>query len=404
LHSNADLKATLRLLGSANIRAMRVKLLIPAAVVAVTAVSVAIFVLITGGGEESGEGDETVTDFAPVRAYTGFHIDTQDWPGLGPTAFVDRVGAGSPAQLVGLQQADVVRQVGGAQVTNAKEVYAEIEKKSPGDSLDIEVHRYDQRLLAPNRPLPEPEKLTLTLELVEEPRPGASIVWVPYTAMDEQDQLRMGVILSEVTRPLAQHYGIAEPSGVLVRSALPRIDSEQWLQEGDVIMSFDGRKVVSLSRLQEAVRNAPEDKSITIGVRRGSQDLKFTLDALGPSVPGANALPAQARERLHDAIKNGGLHPDHLQIIASSHRRTDPTPGQSFHGAGTIKKLSDSSITIQLFGTGSEWKLAIDSSTIVAGIGARGLSDLNVGEFVELFSSGDTANRIYSKAAPLRQP
>jgi membrane-associated protease RseP (regulator of RpoE activity) len=380
---------------------MKSRLLILAVVAIIAAASIAAFILTSRGDEEPNPDEQAVTEFAPVRAYAGFTIDRQGFDGSGSPAVVARVGSGSPAEQAGLGQSDVVAQIAGVTVNDAHEVYSEIEKRRPGESIDIEVHRYDFRLVASNRPLPEPEKLTLTVALVEEPL-DAGIFWLPSTAMNYEDQIRLGLFLSEITLPLAQHFGIDEPGGALVRQRLPTWFDKGTL-DGDVIKSFDGKPVTSVGQLQRLVDQAPEGKPITIGVRRGGQDLKFTLDALGPNVPCANHLPAQARKRLQAAIESGGLHPQHLQALGSSYRGRDPTPGESTVRARTIKKLSDSAITIEMYDTGGKWTLSISPSTNVAVRGApNGLADLSVGDFVEMFSSADAARNIISKSAPLR--
>jgi PDZ domain len=226
---------------------------------------------------------------------------------------------------------------------------------------------------------------------------------VPYTRVGVQDQLRLGAYLADITEPLAQHFGIQQPGGVLVYMTLPRL-WEKGPAEGDVIHSFNGNSVTSLSQLQELVDKTPEDDSITLGVRRGGETLKIKLESLGPSVPGVNHMSAEARERLLAALDRGDLHRDHLQgLRPQSSKAPDPTATRS--GFGAITKFSDSSITIELFDTGSRWTLAILPSTSVAGYGARnGLADLNVGEFVEVIARNDKAEYIYSKSAPLRPP
>jgi hypothetical protein len=55
-----------------------------------------------------------------------------------------------------------------------------------------------------------------------------------------------------------------------------------------------------------------------------------------------------------------------------------------------------------VYETGTEWTLAVLPTTMVTGYGApNGFADLNVGEFVQVFSRGDTATNINSKSAPL---
>jgi hypothetical protein len=162
---------------------------------------------------------------------------------------------------------------------------------------------------------------------------------------------------------------------------------KEGLLEGDVIKTFDGKTVKSLKQLQTIIDNTPEDRAIKIGVQRGDQTLEFGLDSLGPNVPHSNHLPAPARVRLKAALERGDLHPDHLPVAASSYRGRDPTPGESTGRNGTIKRLSGSSITIELYETGTEWTQAILPATTVAGYRApNGIADLNVGEFVQVLT------------------
>ena len=302
--------------------------------------------------------------------------------------------------------ADVVGKLDGVPVGNAPEVYAEIEKKQPGDSIELEVLRYDFGLYTPSRPFPEPEKLTLKIDLVEEPASSTSSIWVPWTGVKAEDQARLGAYLADITQPLAQRFGIEEPGGALVYMRLPIWFYQQGLLEGDVIKSFDGKGVTSLKQLQTLVDKTPEDKAIKIGVQRGDQTLEFTLDSLGPSVPGVNHLPAPARFRLKAALERGDLHPDHLPLLSGSYRRTDPVRGEPTSRNGTISALSESSITIELYDTGTNWTVAVVPSTSVGGYGApNGLLDLNVGEFVGVLTrDGVTIGQISSKSAPLRPP
>jgi hypothetical protein len=381
---------------------MKVKLLTLAAVTAAVVVSVAVFALTTGGSTESNQDEETITEFAPVRAYAGFRIDTQEWPGLGATGIIT-VGQGTPAEQAGMREGDVVRKVGGENVLTGQDVYAQIEKKRPGQSIEIEVDRIDFSRVRTGSPLHDPEKLTFKLELLEEPAPGTDYVWTPWTGLKYEDQLRLGAYLADVTKPLAEQFGIASPGGAFVHLRLP-VWFDKGLEDGDVIRSFDGKTVTSLKQLQALVDKSPEDRPIQIGVQRANQALEFTLQALGPSLPGANSLPAHVRERLDPAIESGGLHPFHLPLLANSFRRTDPAAGQSAARDGTIKRLSDSSITVELFDTGKEWTLGVDSSTLVLGDGAPGgLAGLSVGEFVFIFTiDGRTTKQITSRSAPLR--
>jgi S1-C subfamily serine protease len=144
---------------------MKLKLLILAVVAAIAAASIAVLVLATRGGEESSEGEEALAEFAPVRAYAGFSVYTEGWAApTGTTALVGFVGPDTPAELAGLQRSDTIRRAAGTSVTKSEDVLAEIEKRRPGDSIEIEIDRYVGPF--PAGGLPEPEKHTLRIDLV----------------------------------------------------------------------------------------------------------------------------------------------------------------------------------------------------------------------------------------------
>ena len=100
-------------------------------------------------------------------------------------------------------------------------------------------------------------------------------------AMDVQNQLRqsgrvsrgrIGVVIQEVSRELAESFGLPKPAGALVNAVEKGGPAEKaGIETGDIILKFDGKPVVSsgdLPRLVGATR--PGSKSVVEIWRKGA--------------------------------------------------------------------------------------------------------------------------------------
>jgi len=251
--------------------------------------------------------------------------------------------------------------------------------------------------------LPETEPLRVRVELIEEPRPGGPYIRLPSADLRREDELRLGLLLSDITRPLAEHFGLAGPEGVLI--AMPPLPgtaaAEAGIELGDVLLEIMGQPVNRLHDVQAVVDSLDEDEPLEVLVRRGSQDQTYMLVPLGPSVPGANQFPPEVRRRLADAIARGDLDASRVEIaIRQDFWSDDPEPGVATLRIGPITALSPGSITIEVYSTGRPWTLDVTPETEMAGPGA--FDDLSVGEYVQVFTQdGRTAMLIVSLAEPL---
>lgn len=101
-------------------------------------------------------------------------------------------------------------------------------------------------------------------------------------AMEAADQLKaqgyvsrgwLGVIIQEVSRDLAESFGLDKPAGALVAQVLPGSPAEAaGFQEGDVIIGFNGREIGLSSELPAQVgRVTPGDKASVELIRNGKQ-------------------------------------------------------------------------------------------------------------------------------------
>jgi len=107
-------------------------------------------------------------------------------------------------------------------------------------------------------------------------------------AMEVADQLRdqgyvkrgwLGVIIQEVTRDLAESFGLDKPSGALVAQVLPDSPAlAAGLKEGDVIISFNGREIGLSSELPSQVGRVAPGKSAEVEIFRNGKMLMLEVE------------------------------------------------------------------------------------------------------------------------------
>ncbi len=121
---------------------------------------------------------------------------------------------------------------------------------------------------------------------------GLSFAIPMNVAMDVVEQLKangevqrgwLGVVIQEVSRDLAESFGLDKPEGALVAKVLPGSPAQAaGLMEGDVIFSFDGMPINRSSDLPHHVGRVKPDSDAVVGViRNGSrQNIDVTIGVL----------------------------------------------------------------------------------------------------------------------------
>jgi len=133
-------------------------------------------------------------------------------------------------------------------------------------------------------------------------------------AMEVADQLReqgyvdrgwLGVIIQEVTRDLAESFGLEKPSGALVAQVLPDSPAEAaGFKEGDVIIGFNGREIGLSSELPAQVGRVAPGKTAAVDVYRDGKTL--TIDVEIGLLPSQDEL-AKSRMAPEEANKTVSL-------------------------------------------------------------------------------------------------
>jgi len=123
-------------------------------------------------------------------------------------------------------------------------------------------------------------------------------------AMDAVEQLKakgrvsrgwLGVLIQDVTRDLAETFGMKQPSGALVAQVLPDSPAEKaGFEPGDVVLRYNGQDVTSSGNLPQLVGATRVGESAQVQVlRKGQpQDLTVVIGEL-PDEDGVAAKPGK---------------------------------------------------------------------------------------------------------------
>lgn len=133
-------------------------------------------------------------------------------------------------------------------------------------------------------------------------------------AVDVADQIKntgkvsrgwLGVLIQEVTRELAESFGMKNPHGALVAKVLEDSPAEAaGLQVGDVIVEFNGKKVTRSSSLPPLVGRTPVDKDAKVTIIRNKQ--KKTIRVRIAQLP-TDITQATMDNKVEEEIKESRL-------------------------------------------------------------------------------------------------
>ena len=106
-------------------------------------------------------------------------------------------------------------------------------------------------------------------------------------AMNVVDQIKsqgyvsrgwLGVVIQDVTRELAESFGLDKPKGALISKVLPNSPAAvAGFEPGDVILNFDGKKVLTSSDLPPIVGRVEIGKVVSVEVMRNNKPVKMQV-------------------------------------------------------------------------------------------------------------------------------
>ncbi len=99
----------------------------------------------------------------------------------------------------------------------------------------------------------------------------------------------LGVMIQDVTRELAESFGMSKPGGALVAKVLPDSPAAKaGINTGDIIMAFNGHAIDMSSELPPVVGTSRIGQSVPVKILRNGKEK--TLKVLIDSLPGEESL------------------------------------------------------------------------------------------------------------------
>ncbi len=147
----------------------------------------------------------------------------------------------------------------------------------------------------------------------------------------------LGVLIQDVTRDLAEPFGLPHPVGALVSQVLPESPAEEsGLRAGDIILSFDGIEVPTSSSLpplvgvtkvgvtvQVELMREGEQREVAVTLAELPEDETALVQPGRPAAPAANRLGLVMREVPEDQRELLGL--EHQGVLVD---RVETGPGE----------------------------------------------------------------------------
>lgn len=164
-----------------------------------------------------------------------------------------------PAQKAGLKPGDVIVQVGSRRVWEVKDLQQIVRHMAVGEEVTLVILRDADRLTVPIR-----------------------IARMPQEAADGLAAEALGLIVRGFDAALAERLGLGRQGGVRVVVVERGSPAERaGLQPGDMVLSVDGRDVVSPADYAAAFRQAAGP--VRLRLLRGSNPLMVTIEVPGLS-------------------------------------------------------------------------------------------------------------------------
>jgi len=195
----------------------------------------------------------------------------------------------SPAGKAGLKEKDVITEVNGQRVEGAAQFRRMIHEIPAGRAAQLTVWRDGHA-----------QTLSATLGKSEERHdkwmgatPGAFAFRMPDVQIPEMPSLdlggemgvlaggrpRLGIDAEDIGGQLGSFFGAPDGEGILVRSVNSGSPAEKaGMKAGDVIVSFNGERVLSLGDLRQKLASQDDAKTAKIGVLRNRSEVSLTVE------------------------------------------------------------------------------------------------------------------------------
>jgi Do/DeqQ family serine protease len=172
---------------------------------------------------------------------------------------VGHVYPGTGAEKAGLASGDIIKAVDDKTVKNVNELVREVQKKKVGQKLKLSIVRDGKPMTIEVATTAMPDRVELQKE--------------------KEGEEKLGARLQELTPQLATQYRITGiKQGVVVTAVEDgSLADEIGLQEGDVILEINRKKIVSLKDFDKVMKEANVEKGILFHIHRKGSSFFLTF-------------------------------------------------------------------------------------------------------------------------------
>jgi Do/DeqQ family serine protease len=172
---------------------------------------------------------------------------------------VGQVYQGTGAEKAGLASGDIIKAVEDKPIKNVSELVKEIQKKKVGQKLKLGIVR---------------DGKAMTIEVTTSAMPDKAEL-----QKEKEGEEKLGARVQELTPELAAQFRIAGiKQGVVVIAVEDgSFADEMGLQEGDVILEINRKKIESLKDFEKAMKDANVEKGILFQIHRKGSSFYLTF-------------------------------------------------------------------------------------------------------------------------------
>lgn len=183
--------------------------------------------------------------------------------GVKEGAYVNAVTPGGAADKAGILDEDVIVQFGDAKIRNADDLVAAVQNTKPGTRVPVKVIRDGKEKTI--------EVVLGSLEAKPEPKRVAAKPGGP-----------LGITVQEITRALAERYGLTTQTGVVVTGIQPTGSAARaGIRPGDVITKINKTTIANMQDYERAVAGLKPGDAVVIRALRGNEKQTFPIESLG---------------------------------------------------------------------------------------------------------------------------
>ena len=164
---------------------------------------------------------------------------------------VAQIHQGTGAEKAGLVSGDIIKSVDDKAIKNTTELIKEIQKKTVGQKLKLSVVR---------------DGKAMTIEVITSAMPDK-----PEALKEKEVEEKLGARVQELTPQLAARYRISSETkrGVVVISVDEGSPADDMgLQEGDVILEINRRKIETAKDFEKAIKDISIEKGVVFRLHR----------------------------------------------------------------------------------------------------------------------------------------